>query len=120
MYVRFVLLPARMVTGKRCVRLTNYAFFRWKYSEIELQNACTSYECAVQESSRPNYFHIPLPVDDPLSHETEIFGQHSFPLSKSRSRFLARRPDVEQVPREMLEKLDRKLSRLERPTSEAR
>jgi hypothetical protein len=105
MFVRFILLPARALTGKRCVGLTNYALFRWKYSEIHLQNACTSFECAVEESRLPNYFHIPLPVDDP---------KHSFPLPKSRDRYLARKVDVEQVPRETVEKIVSKLSSLER------
>jgi hypothetical protein len=110
MFVRFILLPARAITGKRCIGLTNYAFFRWKYSEIHLQNACTSFDCAVEESRLPNYFHIPLPVDDPLPHKATIFGKHSFPLSKSRAKYLARKPDVEQIPREKLERLDSKLS----------
>jgi hypothetical protein len=112
MFVRLILLPARAITGKRCASLTNRAFFRWKYSEIQLQNACTSFECAVEESRLPNYFHIPLPVDDPLPHQTTVFGKHSFPLSKSRKRYLARTPDIEQVPRAMLERLETRLNQV--------
>jgi hypothetical protein len=116
MFVRFILLPARAITGKRCIRLTNYALFHWKYSEIHLQNACTSFDCAVEESRLPNYFHIPLPVDDPLPHEATVFGAHGFPKSKSYPKYLARKPDVEQVPRAMLEKLDSRLADLQEKT----
>lgn len=114
MFVRFILLPARTITGKRCARLTNYALFHWKYSEIHLQNACTSFECAVEESRPPNYFHIPLPVDGPLPHEVTVFGAHGFPESKSYSKYLVRKPDVEHVTRELVEGLDSRLSKLQR------
>jgi hypothetical protein len=113
LFVRFILWPARMITGRPCVGLSDYALLRWKYSGVELQNACTSYKCAVEEASKPYYFHAPVPVDDPLPHETSVFSKHSFPLSKSRAKYLARKVDVEQVHRESVEKIDRKLTKLE-------
>jgi hypothetical protein len=113
MFVRFILWPARVLTGLPCMKLADYALFKWKYSSIELQNGCTSYDCAVEEANKPYYFHAPLPIDDPLPHQTGVFGKHSFPLSKSRAKYLARTPDVEQVSRHQVERIDRKLSKLE-------
>jgi hypothetical protein len=114
LFVRFILWPARMITGRPCVGLSDYALLQWKYSGVELQNACTSEDCAIEEASKPYYFHASVPVDDPLPHKTSVFGRHSFPLSKSRSRYLARKPDVEQTTRESVERLDKKISKLER------
>jgi hypothetical protein len=106
LFVRFILLPARIITGRPCSRLSDYALLKWKYSGVHLQNACTSFDCAVEESRRPYYFHVPVPVDDSLPHEASVFGQHSFPLSPSYEKYLSRRADVVMVPRATAEAIE--------------